>query len=79
MELFMKFKTKESSFAWRSVSVRKHSKEVAPKQGEALEALPQAPIPTMTSFLDDFDDPGLIDAQMKFANAFDINLSSQLR
>ncbi|GJS91400.1 hypothetical protein Tco_0774036 [Tanacetum coccineum] len=28
---------------------------------------------------DDFDDPGLIDAQMKFANAFDINLRGQLR
>ncbi|GKF28048.1 hypothetical protein Tco_0094390, partial [Tanacetum coccineum] len=28
---------------------------------------------------DDFDDPGLTDAQMKFANAFDINLPGQLR
>ncbi|GJX84728.1 hypothetical protein Tco_0335502 [Tanacetum coccineum] len=28
---------------------------------------------------DDFDDPGLTDAQMKFANAFDINLHGQLR
>ncbi|GJY41461.1 hypothetical protein Tco_0428731 [Tanacetum coccineum] len=28
---------------------------------------------------DDFDDPGLTDAQMKFANAFDINLRGQLR
>ncbi|GJT10679.1 hypothetical protein Tco_0857721 [Tanacetum coccineum] len=27
----------------------------------------------------DFDDPGLTDAQMKFANAFDINLRGQLR
>nr|GEU71402.1 hypothetical protein [Tanacetum cinerariifolium] len=28
---------------------------------------------------DDFNDPGLIDAQMKFANAFNINLRSQLK
>ncbi|GJW70054.1 hypothetical protein Tco_0126971 [Tanacetum coccineum] len=28
---------------------------------------------------DDVDDPGLTDAQMKFANAFDINLRDQLR
>ncbi|GKA46614.1 hypothetical protein Tco_0739497 [Tanacetum coccineum] len=28
---------------------------------------------------DDFDDPGLTDAQVKFANAFDINLRGQLR
>ncbi|GJZ61701.1 hypothetical protein Tco_0617838 [Tanacetum coccineum] len=28
---------------------------------------------------DDFDDPGLTNAQMKFFNAFDINLRSQLR
>ncbi|GKC36835.1 probable indole-3-pyruvate monooxygenase YUCCA10 [Tanacetum coccineum] len=28
---------------------------------------------------DDFDDPGLTDAQMKFANTFDINLRGQLR
>ncbi|GJZ77851.1 hypothetical protein Tco_0642523 [Tanacetum coccineum] len=28
---------------------------------------------------DDFDDPGLTDAQMKFANTFDINLCGQLR
>ncbi|GKE45989.1 hypothetical protein Tco_1473273 [Tanacetum coccineum] len=28
---------------------------------------------------DDFDDPSLTDAQMKFANAFDINLRGQLR
>ncbi|GJU26411.1 hypothetical protein Tco_1165032 [Tanacetum coccineum] len=28
---------------------------------------------------DDFDDPSLTDAQMKFANAFDINLHGQLR
>ncbi|GJW41476.1 hypothetical protein Tco_0067321 [Tanacetum coccineum] len=28
---------------------------------------------------DDFDDPGLTDAQMKFAYAFDINLRGQLR
>ncbi|GJU89512.1 hypothetical protein Tco_1301935 [Tanacetum coccineum] len=28
---------------------------------------------------DDFDDAGLTDAQMKFANAFDINLRGQLR
>ncbi|GJS82182.1 hypothetical protein Tco_0748723, partial [Tanacetum coccineum] len=28
---------------------------------------------------DDFDDPGLSDAQMKFANTFDINLRCQLR
>ncbi|GJW37388.1 hypothetical protein Tco_0060308 [Tanacetum coccineum] len=28
---------------------------------------------------DDFDDPGLTDAQMKFANAFDTNLRDQLR
>ncbi|GKB76701.1 hypothetical protein Tco_0943596 [Tanacetum coccineum] len=27
----------------------------------------------------DFDDPGLTDAPMKFANAFDINLRGQLR
>nr|GEY14309.1 hypothetical protein [Tanacetum cinerariifolium] len=27
---------------------------------------------------DDFDDPGLTDAQMKFANAFDINLRGNL-
>ncbi|GJV76875.1 hypothetical protein Tco_1508459 [Tanacetum coccineum] len=28
---------------------------------------------------DDFDDPSLTDAQMKFANDFDINLRDQLR
>ncbi|GKE72209.1 hypothetical protein Tco_1534250, partial [Tanacetum coccineum] len=28
---------------------------------------------------DDFDDPGLSNAQMKFANAFEINLRGQLR
>nr|GEV31087.1 hypothetical protein [Tanacetum cinerariifolium] len=28
---------------------------------------------------DDFDDPGLTNAQMKFVNAFDINLRGQLR
>ncbi|GKE49430.1 hypothetical protein Tco_1480688 [Tanacetum coccineum] len=28
---------------------------------------------------DDFDDPSLTDAQMKFAYAFDINLCGQLR
>nr|GEX92099.1 hypothetical protein [Tanacetum cinerariifolium] len=28
---------------------------------------------------DDFDDPGLADAQMKFVNAYDINLRGQLR
>ncbi|GJX14846.1 hypothetical protein Tco_0206604 [Tanacetum coccineum] len=28
---------------------------------------------------DDFDDPGLTDAQMKFANAFDVNFRGQLR